>query len=100
MIRAIVLLPLALLSMSLFVAYCRWWLAQASRNELTKNVSDSMTMGNGVPSSEDLTRLQALVRLCPLREKNEAPIVAVSAFILAHGLKHQPFECPPVQSHL
>lgn len=80
MIRVIVMLGLAVLSMSLFVAYYWWWLARASGSELTKNVSDSMTMGTGVPPSEDLGRLQALIRLCPLREKNEAPIVAVSTY--------------------
>lgn len=80
MIRVIVMLGLAVLSMSLFVAYYWWRLARASGSELTKNVSDSMTMGTGVPPSEDLGRLQALIRLRPLREKNEAPIVALSAY--------------------
>jgi len=87
MFCAIVVLVFAVSAPLLFVAYCRSLLARASQIELSESVLKAMTIEGRTVSSEDLGRLQALIRLCPLREKNGASVVAVSAYtFLLKGL--------------
>lgn len=80
MFPAFVGFTLATLPPLLFVAYCRSLLAQASEVELSATVLKAIATESGSISVEDFCRLKALVGLCPLGQKDEFPLAAVSNY--------------------
>lgn len=80
MFRAFVGFTLAALPPLLFVAYCRSLLAQACETELSAAVLKAIATESGSVSAEDFHRLQALVGLCPLGQKDGAALACVSAY--------------------
>lgn len=64
MFRALLVFAFAVFPPFLFSAYCRSLLAQASQIELSNGALEAMTIEDRIVSSEDLRRLQALIRLC------------------------------------
>lgn len=75
-------LTLAAFPPLLFAAYCRSLLVQASEIELSADVLKAIAAESASASAEDFHRLQALVGLCPLGQKDRVPLAAVSAYYL------------------
>jgi hypothetical protein len=80
MFRALVGFTLAALTPLLFVAYCRSLLLRALRIEVSREVLKAMAAESASVSAEDFHRLRALVGLCPLGQKDEFPLAAVSIY--------------------
>jgi hypothetical protein len=80
MFRALVVLAFLVFPPLLFVAYCRSLLARASATEVSEAALKAMVTQDGVTSSEDFRSLRALVRLCPMGQKDGASLAAVSAY--------------------
>jgi hypothetical protein len=80
MFRVFVGFTLAVLPPLLFVAYCRSLILQASQIGLGAAVLRAIATKSGSVSAKDFHRLQALVGLCPLGQKDGATLAAVSAY--------------------
>jgi hypothetical protein len=87
MVRTFVGFIVATLPPLLFVAYCRFLLLRASEIELSTAVLKAIAPESERVSAEDFHRLQALVGLCPLDQKDRIPLAALSLyFVLLTGL--------------
>jgi hypothetical protein len=87
MVRAFVGFILAALPPVLFVAYCRLLLLRASKTELSTAVLEAIAAESERLSGEDFHRLQVLVGLCPLDQKDRIPLATLSLyFVLLTGL--------------
>jgi hypothetical protein len=83
MFRAFVGFTLAALPPLLFVAYCRSLLHQAAVTELSAATLNAITAASASVSAEDFHRLRALLALCPLAQKDEFPLAAVSIYFFS-----------------
>ncbi len=87
MVRAFIGFILATLPPLLFVAYCRFLLLRASETELSTAVLRAIAPESERVFAEDFGRLQALIGLCPLDQKDRIPLATLSLyFVLLIGL--------------
>ena len=88
MVRACVGFILAALPPVLFVAYCRFLLLRASETELSTAVVEAIAAESERVSAEDFHRLQALVGLCPLGQKDRIPLATLSLYFVLLTVLH------------